>query len=205
MRLTCLAQHSVARAALGLLLGATALLAACSQPRATSFEVSQSRSDAAFNAAVAVLRAQRLVPERIDAQQGVITTNPKRTGGLASPWDPEQSSIADEIEDTLHFQTRSVRIQFERLRTPADLTPESQQLFEANAPVRCSVEAFISRRQAPLVRPQAKVLGLTNQAFDPALAQRGMQGSYTIALARDDAYAAYLANLIRARAEAMQP
>ncbi len=175
------------------------ILMGCSQPRVTAFEVPQSRADSAFNAAVAVLREQRLTPERIDAQQGIITTAPKRTGGLASLWDPDQSSLADEVEDTLHFQTRWVRVRFERTATPENLTPESQRLFESNAPVRCEVEAFISRRQAPLVQPQPKVLGLTGQAFDPSLAQRGMQGSFAVALATDDAYASWLARLIRDR------
>lgn len=178
-----------------------AILGGCSQPRiATTFEVPQNRADAAFNAAIAVLREQRLTPERIDAQQGIITSAPKRTAGIASPWDPDQSSLADEIEDTLHFQTRWVRISFERVATPENLTDESRRLFESNAPVTCEVEAFITRRQAPLVRPQTKVLGLTSQAFDPSLAQRGMQGTYSTALATDDAYASWLAGLIRSRA-----
>lgn len=177
--------------------------AGCSQPRVrTSFEVPRDRADATFDAAIAVLREQRLTPERIDAQQGIITTAQKRTAGLASLWDPEQSSLADEVEDTLHFQTRWVRIQLAKASTPENLTDESRMLFEANAPVTCEVEAFITRRQAPLVRPQTRVLGLTNQAFDPALAQRGMQGTYSVALATDDEYAAWLAGLIRSRASA---
>lgn len=176
------------------------LLPACSSHAPTrSLEVAQSQSDAVFTAALTELRERRFVPERIDAQAGVITTQPKRTGGLVSPWDGEQASLADEFEDTFHYHTRTVRITIAPVAPPADLTSESRDLFAAKAPTRVEVEAFVARRQTPHMQPQPRVLGLTTQAIDPALSPRGMTGSYDVPLSRDDDLAASIANSIARR------
>jgi hypothetical protein len=50
--------------------------------------------------------------DRIDAKRGVITTHPKRSAGLATPWDGEQSSLGQEWEDLLNEQQRVVRVEF---------------------------------------------------------------------------------------------
>lgn len=176
------------------------LLSACSSPPTSrTLEVPPSQSAAAFSAALTELRERRFVPERIDAQAGVITTQPKRTGGLVSPWDTEQSSLADEFEDTFHYHTRTVRITIAPVAPPADLANESRDLFIAKAPVRVEVEAFLSRRQTPHMQPQPRVLGLTTQAIDPALSPRGMTGAYDVSLSRDDDLAASIARGITRR------
>jgi hypothetical protein len=176
------------------------LLPACSSPPTSrTLEVSPSQSADAFSAALTELRERRFVPERIDAQAGVITTQPKRTGGLVSPWDSEQSSLADEFEDTFHYHTRTVRITIAPVAPPADLANESRDLFLAKAPIRIEVEAFVARRQTPHMQPQPRVLGLTTQAIDPTLSPRGMTGAYDVSLSRDDDLAASIAQGITRR------
>lgn len=72
----------------------------------------------AYERAFALAR-QRLIDyrfaiDRVDAKRGVITTQPKRTNGLASPWDQEQSSVGQEWEDMINEHRRVVRIEFDR-------------------------------------------------------------------------------------------
>lgn len=60
----------------------------------------------------------RFAIDRVDARRGVITTHPKRTSGLASPWDQEQSSLSQEWEDLINEHRRVVRVEFDRQATP---------------------------------------------------------------------------------------
>ncbi|CAN0590465.1 unnamed protein product [Laminaria digitata] len=71
----------------------------------------------AFDAARASLMSYRFAIDRVDAQRGVLTTHPKRTAGLLSPWDREQSSIGQEWEDLINEQQRVVRIEFDQDET----------------------------------------------------------------------------------------
>ena len=68
----------------------------------------------AFVAAREVLADFRFGINRVDAARGVLTSYPKRTAGLASPWDGEQSSIGQEFEDLTNQQERTIHIEFER-------------------------------------------------------------------------------------------
>jgi len=68
----------------------------------------------AFVAARAVLAEFRFGINRVDAARGVLTSYPKRSAGLASPWDGEQSSIGQEFEDLTNQQERTIHIEFER-------------------------------------------------------------------------------------------
>lgn len=67
-----------------------------------------------FDAARDTLMGYRFALDRVDARRGVITTHPKRTTGLATPWDREQSHGHQEWEDLLNEQRRVVRLVFER-------------------------------------------------------------------------------------------
>ena len=68
----------------------------------------------AFVAAREVLAEFRFGINRVDAARGVLTSYPKRSAGLASPWDGEQSSIGQEFEDLTNQQERTIHIEFER-------------------------------------------------------------------------------------------
>jgi len=107
-----------------LLLGLTLTLAACATPRPATVQGDNGAGPAAttepgdyervFDAARTVLRDYRFAIDRVDARSGVITTHPKRTAGLATIWDREQSSPAQEWEDLINEQRRVVRVEFDR-------------------------------------------------------------------------------------------
>lgn len=77
---------------------------------------------AAFDAVRETLIDYRFALERVDAWRGVITTRPKRTAGLASPWDREQSGLDQEWEDLLNEQRRVVRVEFTRDEATSSFT-----------------------------------------------------------------------------------
>jgi hypothetical protein len=68
----------------------------------------------AFDAAREALMSYRFAIDRVDARRGVLTTHPKRTAGLLSPWDREQSSVGQEWEDLINEQQRVVRVEFDQ-------------------------------------------------------------------------------------------
>ena len=137
---------------------------------------------AGFEAAVDTLRAMRFELDRIDAAAGIVTTLPKGTAGLATPWDAEQSSLSDETEDLLHDQRRTVRVTF--------------------APDRRGFEvlAWVERRVSVGDRPDPTSVRLGSRAQDPALAARGMWPSYYAPVRRDPALERRLAAAILTRA-----
>ena len=62
----------------------------------TRIELQAANYEEVFSAAREVLAKYRFGINRIDASRGVITSFPKRTAGLASPWDREQSTLGQE-------------------------------------------------------------------------------------------------------------
>ncbi len=84
------------------------------EPVLASVAVGDASYEAVFDAARQVLGEYRFALNRVDAARGVITTYPKRTAGLGSPWDREQSSAGQEWEDLVNQQQRVVRVRFER-------------------------------------------------------------------------------------------
>lgn len=123
-----------------LLLAPALLLSACSAPRQiaeseTMIEIAPSDMDRAIDAARAVLIENRFTIDRVDARRGVLTTFPKQTAGIASPWDSEQSSFDQEIADLVHHHERVIRVSFEQ---------ES-----VGAPIHANVHASIVRVRRP--------------------------------------------------------
>lgn len=141
--------------------------------------------DAAFDAARDELRHERFPLERVDLENGVITTAPKPTQGLLSPWDGEQTSLQDEVEDFIAEQTRRVRITFDTSAADGSGT--------------ATVEAAVYRRQIAGIRPNTRAVLLTGGAFNPDLAARGVGGVYEVPVRRDDALAKRLARDIQKR------
>ena len=160
-------------------------------PTSTSIEVPAGQYALAFNAARVTLEEYRFNLDRIDAASGVISTSAKPTSGLATPWDVEQTGLRDETEDLLNHQTRTVRVTF---RPAAGEGPVGETM-----PLTARVDAWIERTHVPNLRPQPRAAGVYTQATDIALAQRGLAGSFSSPLARDDKLAARLAGEIRRR------
>ena len=163
----------------------------------------------AFDAAREVLRDYRFDLDRIDARAGVISTTPKPTVGLASPWDAEQQSLRQEWEDLTNQQRRVVRVVFEpasaavaRDRAPVPQVapgPPPQDLRDTTEPVTVRFEAVVERIHRPHWRVQTESIRNSTFATEPALRQRGMQPSYAVARDRDRAFEAALAEALRKR------
>lgn len=105
-----------------LVLGWAALLAVGCATTSPDIEVPASEYTEAFTAARDVLHSYRFTLERVDARAGVITTQPRSSGGFLTPWNTLESTLGQEWEDTVHNQQRRVEIVFSPFLppTPAD-------------------------------------------------------------------------------------
>lgn len=98
---------------LGVMLGAAAGMVGCASPRIEPVvDVPAGRYEEAFQSAREVLRERRFSIDRVDARAGVITTRARSSAGLVTPWDGDQSTIEQEIDDAANWQQRRVRIEF---------------------------------------------------------------------------------------------
>lgn len=167
-----------------------------SYPAAPEFEVASGGYPAVFDAAREVLRDHRFQLERVDAAAGVITTQPKSTGGYATPWDDEQSTAYQNLEDAINLQRRIVRITFtdgpEARGQDTDVNPA--------AALRARVEVTVYRMQTPGLRPSSRAITMTSVTTDPAAAAQGTGYSYEVPLSQDTQFAARLAEEITRRA-----
>lgn len=152
----------------------------------TTFDVAPGQYTRAFNTARETLRDQFYSIDRVDAEAGVISTFPKDSAGLATPWDSDQSSLKQEWEDLAADQRRTIRVVFER-------QPGGQE------PALGRVTVVVDRRYRPGIRIPAKSVKSASLTQDPALAQRGMWPAYDVAVEEDRALAARLAGEIASR------
>ncbi|MCC5822071.1 MAG: hypothetical protein LAT64_14470 [Phycisphaerales bacterium] len=137
-----------------------------------------------FNAARDVLTEYRFTLDRVDAARGVITTAPKRTAGLATPWDREQSTIGQSFEDLAHQHERIARVTFE----PAD------------NPTRVGVEVVVQRVRRPHWRIETDAIRMSTHARDPLAIRAGVPTEYREPVSEDRALAARLMHRIIERA-----
>ncbi len=181
-----------------LCLAPLAALAACSTtPRATTRSpinaasrpasaiiIPAGRYTQAFNAARETVRSLRFDLDRVDARQGVLSTRAKPTDGLATPWDLEQSTTQQEIEDLVNQQTRRIRVVFiapvasrEGGAAPADEIDDLPPLQEAPSPqdllahtgsVTMRVVVTRTRTQRPGWRLSTNSVRSSTFAIDPA-------------------------------------
>jgi hypothetical protein len=161
-------------------------------PRSTEnaiFTVPADQYAAAFEAAREVLLRYRFTLERVDAAQGVITTRPRESSGLASPWDSEFTTIGQEIEDVAHRQQRAVRIAFD----PPETQPTSQPTAETPQLRRARVEVWIERWYVKGQRPSSRAILFSTPTTDPIASRKGMPSEFPVATSRDEVLAARLA------------
>jgi len=177
-----------------LLLGLSLGLGGCASNGPTELAVEPGDYSFAFDAARHVLRDARFELERVDARQGTITTASKPTAGLATPWDVEQQTIGQEMEDLIEHQQRKVRITFE----PAGGAAASD-LIDDPKPTVMRVRVVIERVNRPNWRVDSTSIRLSTYAWDPALGEREMQPRYDVAIAEDSEFAARLVGQIKSR------
>ena len=142
------------------------------------------RYPAVFDAARDALGGLRFTLDRVDAARGVITTLPKATAGLASPWDREQSSIGDEGRDLMHQHERVVTVVFD--------PPESPEMV--------SVDVTIYRVRRPNWRVESDAIRLSTHARNPIARRAGDEPEFREAISADPALASRIAAEIARRA-----
>ncbi len=141
-----------------------------------------------FDAARETLMDYRFALDRVDARRGVITTHPKRTAGIATPWDQEQSGIDQEWEDLLNEQRRVVRVEFDR-----DEQAEGEPITE----LRVLVEVIRTHR--PGWRVQTESVRLSNHARTRNREGELEPGSFGELVGLDHRFAARIADAINQR------
>ena len=154
---------------------------------------------ATFDQTRDVLRDLGFILDRVDAQQGVIATLPKGTGGLATPWDREQSGLGDRAEDAVQKHQRVVRIEF----APAGTEPgtvEVRDLRTDQRPLEAQVSVTVYALNQPGWRLNTQAILESTYTHDPQLDERGM-GLYSVAIRRDDDLARRIVRRVQERME----
>lgn len=174
------------------------LIAGCSSAikRDSKVKVGGGRYSAAFDAARESLIARRFELDRVDARAGVITTKPKSTSGVATPWDTEQSNFDQEVEDLFNRQQRLVRITFEPVGA-GDSPPEDLRTVPGDLTAR--VEVVVERLHRPGWQIQPESVRFSSTAQDPAMGPRGMWPTYAVPFSQDPDFASRLAAEIERR------
>ncbi len=175
-----LAATMAATTAIGVLLGG------CQASGEARFEIAPGSYERAFDASRQTLREFQFQLERVDSAEGVITTAPRASAGIATPWHAEQSTLSQEFDDLLNQHERSVRIEFAPV--PADNAAASTGV----------VRATVFRLQAPGLRPASRAIGSTTTTTDPALIDRGIWAGQLVPAGEDPKLAARLAKRIEA-------
>jgi hypothetical protein len=180
------------------LLGA-AVLGGCSDvPRSAEFDVPAGQYAKAFDQTRDVLTSYRFSLERVDAGAGVIATDAKGTAGLATPWDGEQTTLEQSLDDLVNKQQRTVRVTFET-------TPAQADLRQASGPVHGHVDVYIERTCRPGWQLDATSLRLSLFTEDPALVDRGMWPRYDVPTEQDPLLAGRIAAAVRRRLGIAEP
>ncbi len=176
------------------------LLGACaSEPTSVEVEVPAGEYQRAFAAARTVVREYRFHIDRVDAAAGVISTNARPSSGIFTPWDPDQSTFEQELDDTLNFEQRRVRVTFAPHPTepaPPDDAPVPD-LRETKEALVCRFEVVIERYERPGRRVPARAVRRGTQTMDPELRARNMWPTYTVPIEQDPLLAARLAQKLR--------
>lgn len=166
-------------------------LGGCASPRGTvAFEVPADRYDETIDVVRDTLRDARFQLDRVDAEAGVISTHPKSSAGLATPWDAEQSSFAVEVQDLVNQHERVARISF---------VGDHEDLRLAHGTLKAQVEVIVYRVRRANWRVETESISRSSHARDPLSISRGQPARFSQAIRRDDAFAAELADRIRER------
>lgn len=173
--------------------GCAALLGGCARGARTSdVAVSAGAYSDAFDAAKEVLREQGFSLERIDAAKGVITTQPRHSAGLATPWKTDESSLGQEVEGLVNEQRRRAVVLFE----------PDQRSEEGETGMICRVRVTVYRSQSPGWRVSSRTPTLPSVTTDPAMSARGLGYGYETPRERDEALERRLAGKIARRIDA---
>ncbi len=102
-----------------------------------------------------VLTFYRFAVNRVDVTRGVITTFPKRTLGVGSAWDRDQSSLRQGWEDFANQHERTVRVQLRHMGHENNLEKDRIEVV---------VEVLVHRVRRPHWRIEPQSIGLSTYA-----------------------------------------
>ncbi|MBX3386720.1 MAG: hypothetical protein KF768_09130 [Phycisphaeraceae bacterium] len=146
----------------------------------------------AFAVARETLRDNGYMLERVDAASGVITTRPKTTAGIVTPWHRDQSTFEQELSDFANRQQRTVRITFApEGREHDELMPGDLRAHEG--PVTMRVRVIVERMNRPGRRVDTTSVRMSSYFRDTELEARGFGWQYAVADEDDRALAERLA------------
>lgn len=146
-------------------------------------EVEGASYEEVFGAMREVIREYRFAINRVDGARGVITTYPKQTLGIGSPWDKEQTTIGQEFEDFANHQEREIRVQFE-------------EGAQAGSVVRATIEVLVYRVHRPNWRVDSQSIRLSTHARSRDINGQIEPGSFREPIGQDQQLAHRLANEI---------
>ncbi len=175
----------------------TAVLASCASHPPASIDVPPGQYERAFDAARDQLVRARFELDRVDARSGVITTKPKTTAGLATPWDAESVSLAQKTEDLLNQQQRRVRVTFEPTAGSMPGDGSTADLRTLEGPLTARVEVSIDRVRAPGWELDATAIRYSGRTQSRAISERGLWPRYEVPFSQDDGWARALAARVR--------
>ena len=186
-------------------------LVGCVSGRTNEIPIGAGDYERAFDAAREIVIDLRFDPDRIDARSGVITSAPKRTAGILTPWDREQSSFSQVLGETITMTRRVVRIGFhptdEQRRLPSSPGrqsgggPSLTDLRLADEPLVMRVRVDIEEAHRAGRRISPASVRRPAFAIDPSLGARGMAGWYSVPVGRDEALEREIAERVRRRVE----
>ncbi len=182
----------------------SAIFAGCASDSPDVF-VPASEYAAAFTAARDVLHSYRFTLDRVDVRSGVLTTHAKPSSGYFTPWDTEQSTPAQDWEDTIHQQQRRVQIIFSPAASPdvreTDLDRDQARdaendLLEHPMNTNAHVLVIVERVVQAGRRPNTKSVFLATYTEDTLL---GFPSRFEVAISDDPPLAARIAKEIKSR------
>jgi len=168
----------------------------------------------AFDTARDTVRSLRFDLERVDARQGVLSTRAKPTDGLATPWDLEQTTTRQEIEDLVNQQARRIRVVFlapvarpEGKAAPADEiddlpplqeAPAAQDLLSHTGSVTMRVVVTRTRTHRPGWRLSTNSVRSSTFAVDPSRGETAEVAEYESPAGEDKDLALRVVEQVRA-------
>ncbi len=149
-------------------------------------EISGASYEEVFGAMREVIRGYRFAINRVDGARGVLTTYPKQTLGVGSPWDKEQTTLGQEFEDFANHQEREIRVQFE-------------EGAQTGSVVRATIEVLVYRVHRPNWRVDSQSIRLSTHARSRGINGQIEPGSFRESIGQDQQLARRLANEIHQR------
>jgi hypothetical protein len=189
---------SHARLCLLILLTALASCGKSRQPLASRTALEQGEYALAFDATKDELRRLGFTLDRIDARAGVITTEPRSSAGFATPWEQQETTSRQELENLLQRQRRRVEVRF--VADSGNQSPPDD-LRQWAGPMHVDVRVGVERIYRFGLRVQPISVRMSSVARDPELMEIGAQPGIATPSGGDDFLAGRIASRIARRVD----